>query len=279
MPIYEKHKFEDRRLPFIINKVSLMELQPKDEWGNFHDNIEMIFVKKGDMNLRLDGVNVHATEGATVIVNQDVLHAVGSHSTVDYYYVIIDNSFCRENHLVLEELYFKTIVYDAEIFDKLDVLVESYYNGEDNKFFVQKVRTAILDLLVLVCERYSHERQENENTPTLRFVKQAVEYVFNKFQEDISLEDISKYVGVSKYHFAREFHKATGHTFVDFLNGVRCDHAKQLLKTTKKGISNICLECGFSSSSYFSRIFRDYTGMTPLKYRYAVSNKYKKEHP
>ena len=279
MSIYEKHTFKDVRLPFIINKVSLTSIEPQDEWGNFHDNIEMIFVKKGDMNMRLDGVNVHATEGATIIINQNALHAIGSHSTVEYYYVIIDNSFCVENHLHIEELYFKTLVYDPEIFDKLDTLAECYYNGDNDKFFVQKVRSAVLALLVLICERYSHERRGSEGMPTLKFVKKAIEHIFSEFQKDISLEDIAGCVGVSKYHFAREFHKATGYTFVDFLNGVRCEHAKQLLKTTKKDIYEICHECGFSSSSYFSRIFKEYSGVTPLKYRHGVSNKNKKEHP
>lgn len=273
MPIFEKHMFNDDRIPFIINKVSAMSGHPNNEWGNLHENIEMVFVKKGRMNMLVDGESVSATEGATIIINQNVLHSMGSYSSVDYYYLIIDSAFCHENHLEIEKLYFETLVYDLEVFEKLDVLIDHYYGRGNDKFAVQKIRSAVLSLLCLICERYSIDGRADDTVTTFRFVKQAIEYVFNEFQSDISLDNIAKRVCISKYHFAREFRKATGHTFVDFLNGVRCENAKQLLEKTNKSISEIYSECGFSSSSYFCRMFKVYTGVTPLRYRRNVREK------
>ncbi|MGQ9491544.1 MAG: helix-turn-helix domain-containing protein [Anaerolineae bacterium] len=56
-------------------------------------------------------------------------------------------------------------------------------------------------------------------------------------------------------------------TPIAYLNRYRIQQAKQLLTNTHKTITEIALEVGFSSSSYFSRIFRRKTGMTPEAYR------------
>jgi AraC-like DNA-binding protein len=58
-----------------------------------------------------------------------------------------------------------------------------------------------------------------------------------------------------------------GLTPVAYLNRYRVQQARQLLKTTHKSITEIALDVGFSGSSYFSRIFRRETGMSPEAYR------------
>jgi AraC-like DNA-binding protein len=63
------------------------------------------------------------------------------------------------------------------------------------------------------------------------------------------------------------FKEVTGQSFVTYLNGFRVAKAQGLLSTTDKPLSEISLEAGFCTQSYFGMVFRRVTGMTPLAYR------------
>ncbi|MBQ8849067.1 MAG: helix-turn-helix transcriptional regulator [Clostridia bacterium] len=84
---------------------------------------------------------------------------------------------------------------------------------------------------------------------------------------DISLDEISASVGLSKYYFAREFHRTTGYSFVSYLNLIRCKKAKKMIAETELSIGEIAQKCGFSNLSYFSRTFRSIVGILPNDYR------------
>jgi two-component system response regulator YesN len=60
-------------------------------------------------------------------------------------------------------------------------------------------------------------------------------------------------------------------SFIKCVNRVRTENAKKLLAITEKSITEISFECGFSSTSYFIKIFRELTGMTPKIYRSLVN--------
>ena len=66
MPIYEKHSFTNEKLPFIFKRVEMSTVSPEEEWANWHENIEMIFVTEGVADIRLDGVESSAKQGLGV---------------------------------------------------------------------------------------------------------------------------------------------------------------------------------------------------------------------
>lgn len=92
-------------------------------------------------------------------------------------------------------------------------------------------------------------------------------YLHEHYAEPVSREDLARHVGLSDDYLTSCFHKELGMTPVAYLNRYRVQQAKQLLTYTHKSITDIALDVGFSSSSYFSRIFRRETGMSPEAYR------------
>ena len=100
-----------------------------------------------------------------------------------------------------------------------------------------------------------------------RLVRQAMAYLHEHYAEPISRQDLARHVGLSDDYLTSCFHKELGLTPVAYLNRYRVQQARQLLKNTHKSITEIALEVGFSGSSYFSRIFRRETGMSPEGYR------------
>jgi two-component system, response regulator YesN len=98
-------------------------------------------------------------------------------------------------------------------------------------------------------------------------IKKAVQYINDHCNKKISLEDISGYVGISKYYFSVLFKKEKDITFSSYLNSVRIDKAKQLLKNPQTTINDVVDEVGFNDAQYFSKTFKKYVGMTVTEYR------------
>ena len=93
-------------------------------------------------------------------------------------------------------------------------------------------------------------------------------YISRHYTEaDLSLHAMSGALGMTGNHVSGCLKRATGLSFTDYLNYVRVERAKYLLESTVNRVGDISADCGFSSSRYFSAVFKNCTGMTPLQYR------------
>ena len=81
------------------------------------------------------------------------------------------------------------------------------------------------------------------------------------------LEDLSKKTGMSRYYLCHYFKAKTGMTILDYVKWKRIDLAKKMLAERNDPVSQIAFSCGFNSAAYFSRFFRESTGMTPREYQ------------
>jgi AraC family transcriptional regulator len=98
----------------------------------------------------------------------------------------------------------------------------------------------------------------------LRSVK---DFIGDNYERDLSLAELASVAGMSTFHFAREFKRATGTTPHQYLMKFRVERAKSLLAESHLPLVEVCLRAGFSHQSHFSRLFRRLTGTTPLSYR------------
>ena len=84
--------------------------------------------------------------------------------------------------------------------------------------------------------------------------------------ENISLNDISKLVGVSVQYFSKLFKEEMGCNYVDWLNTLRIKRAKELINTSHLSIKEVGFKVGYNDPNYFSRIFKRYEGIAPTEY-------------
>lgn len=95
----------------------------------------------------------------------------------------------------------------------------------------------------------------------------AVDILQQEFQQELLLPDIAKRVTMSRSYFSRCFRDIVGRTFNDYIREVRVNHAKVLLKQTGKTIGWIATQAGYPNEKYFSKVFREVTGMLPGEFR------------
>jgi transcriptional regulator GlxA family with amidase domain len=98
-------------------------------------------------------------------------------------------------------------------------------------------------------------------------VREAMNYIYNHYGEQVQISDIAEHVSLSRYYFTRLFRKETGRTPNDYLAEVRINFAREMLIEKILPVAEIAERCGFANTSHFTRFFREKTGQTPAAFR------------
>ncbi|MDR9401305.1 MAG: AraC family transcriptional regulator N-terminal domain-containing protein [Psychroflexus sp.] len=142
--------------------------------------------------------------------------------------------------------------------------------------FIQdnKSKNALIDIMIneliirLLQTKAKHiilsEGKMDINKNRLAYI---TKYIEDNITEDLSVESLANKAYMSTSNFYRKFKDTFGETPIDYLNTKRIEKAKQLLRITNEQITHIAHLCGYNSSCYFTRIFKNKTGMTPNQYR------------
>jgi AraC-like DNA-binding protein/DNA-binding LytR/AlgR family response regulator len=152
------------------------------------------------------------------------------------------------------------------------VLTGQVLTGKDMARLNRGVATVLSKGIFSVEETLAHvdaslERTRRLSSETQRLVRQAMAYVHEHYADPISRSDLARHVALSDDYLTFCFRKELGVTPIAYLHRYRVNQAKQLLIHTSKSITEIALDVGFSDSSYFGRIFRRETGVSPQDYR------------
>lgn len=112
---------------------------------------------------------------------------------------------------------------------------------------------------------FSHTSGNN-----LSVIKKSVAYINDHYNQNLTLDMVAEHAGLNPAYFSSLFKKEMGVNFSAYLNNLKIDHAKLLLKNSNLSLINIAVELGFDNQSYFSNVFKKATGMTPKQYRQSL---------
>ena len=99
------------------------------------------------------------------------------------------------------------------------------------------------------------------------YFRRVAEYVLNHMSEPITVDSLAHQFGVNRSYLSTIFKKECGESPAVYIKRKKIEEACRILRSSDKSISEISLALGFSSQSHFTRVFREQTGKTPLKYR------------
>lgn len=273
MAIYEKHIYHSSALPFIYHRDCIRRRENKYLMGNWHENIEVLSFISGSGKVRIDGKEYETSAGDVVVINANCVHEFSSDTEMIYRVLIIDRAFFVTNYINIDNLHFSTRFRDSKISLAFERLASLYTDEEKNAWRELLIRSEVLGIIAALCERHSelYDKKLEEDTSILLAVKHAIGHIHNEYQHELSLDGICSLVGLSKYYFAREFHRISGYSIVNYINLTRCENAKFMLAETDASIMEIAVACGFSDQSYFTRTFKKMLGVTPSEYRRSYS--------
>lgn len=112
--------------------------------------------------------------------------------------------------------------------------------------------------------RYVFGMMDVKHTEAMHRIK---EYMLSNYHRRISLEEVAALVGYSPAYFSRIFKEEMGVTFKEALNGIRIEKSKNLLLSSAASIADICSMVGFNDQSYYCKVFKKLSGVTPDRFR------------
>ncbi len=139
-------------------------------------------------------------------------------------------------------------------------LVDNIVLNEDNYFLVQAY---IIELFIKISKIY----RDNTYKGGIVYIRKAISYIRNNYTNKVTVEMISKELGVSNGYLQKLIKDETGKTLFEIVNNYRIEKAKLLINSTTFPLIDIAIECGFNNRQNFYHIFKNIVGMSPQEFR------------
>lgn len=260
---YEHYVIRDATFPALLHEDRL--LPGYGILTNWHENLELLWVTKGRALVIIDGVQIEAGPGDIVLINSNCLHRILSQEDLAYYCLIIDKSFCLRCGFPAGEVRLRAHIRDGLLRGNYKQIVRLL--TEKPPYGKAEAQANILLLLTRLYRDFQEDAPEPEaagpKNSQLVMVRGAIQFLNSAYRQSLTIDDICRQVGSSKFHFCRVFRAVTGKTVVDYLNFLRCERAQSLLSSGVCSVQEASERCGFSSASYFSMVYKRQIGEPP----------------
>lgn len=234
---------------------------------HLHAAAEFFYVERGRLEVSAGPLQRELGEGELAVLFPNTVHSYRALGGENLFYMVIcpldDTGNYREDllrfhpknpFLSREELH-------PDVAYALRRLEEQQRLGPD--------RPVCCALIQLVLARVFPLLELERNTARLHLdlTSRIAGYIAEHFREPLSLEQIARALGVSKYYLSHVFSERFQTNFNHYVNSLRLEFARELLCSGDGEILSIGLECGFNSQRTFNRAFKEAFNMTPQQYR------------
>ena len=256
-----------------------------EDWhstSHFHPFTEIFFITHGNGIMEIDYIDVAVKEGDLIIINPNCPHTEkSSYNYMDQLEYIVfginnltlaNKSLPQLNGETPNPTYYKIMNFNNNknvILYYLNTLVHEVEEKESNYELACK---SILTLFIIYISRNAQSTlliADNPEKLNIECVK-IKNYIDSHYSENITLDILSNLRYVNKFHLVHLCTKQMGISPINYLISRRIEESKNLLTTTNYTIRDISTIVGFSNSSYFSQMFKKFTGYSPRMYK----NKY-----
>ncbi len=248
---------------------------------HWHDEVEIIYIKKGRGRVTLDFTSFYVEAGDIIVVTPGQLHAIGpAEHSMEYENIIFSLDLLRTGSMdALNQEFFEPFLAGSIGFEHLICrdhenypALSSCLNRADNicRSFPKGYRLAIKGCLFeffYTIFTNSTDIPAAKSDPRLERLKTVLKYIEMHYSHAISIDEIAAVASFSASHFMRFFKAAMGMSFTLYLSAYRLSMAARLLVSTNDSILDIALSCGYENLSYFNRSFKKRYKKTPGEYR------------
>lgn len=262
---------ESKHLADVFRFVSF---QPGETYGpHGHLRMEVNYVKKGNCMLRLDDETVSFREGETMIITSGVNHLfeAGAEGVTLLQLEFLPDVFSHFNFkdeggldglapvtLFSEENRLIKIVNNVRIVQTVQRIVNEL--DQKRPYYRYLVLMSYAELLILV---YRYLNEVYLPICANDALRKAIGYIRSHYHQTITIRELTGQVGIGERYLRKLFVRYLNLSPLDYLNQIRVNKSIELLRNTALSVKEISYQCGFRSPQYFSRIFKQQTGMSP----------------
>lgn len=249
--------------------------------AHWHHELEFFFVMEGTAIVSIIDKTFELKEGEGYFVNADVMHAITSPDVEGCLYqstVFNSNVVSGAPGSVYDVMYIKPFMKRGlpyYIFNIGDPLREhvfkqftTFFEADRNKILnYEFVMRESLTQMILALNVHSHDEISTVSTVQQQRMKTMLSWIDENYPHPITIQDVADSAGISIRESQKIFSNLVHLTPVQYITRRRISAAVYLLENTDNTISEISITCGFESSSYFTKKFKEVIGETPKIYR------------
>lgn len=244
-----------------------------------HDFYECYFFISGDVTYLIEGKTYFLKPGDIILINTNELHqAVISSKDIVYERIVLwmNKSFLKKLSNIEADL---TLCFEEQ--NKKNVLRTDFETQKNVRSVINKIinlkqykgigydllYTAHITELMVYINNIAFMKDERLNVDIKKnnLIDGIIEYINNHLEEDITVDELSEYFYLSKFHLSREFKKHTGTTIHRYIIQKKLIQAKELI-LGQMPVIDVYKQCGFGDYSNFFRAFKNEYGVTPKQY-------------
>ncbi len=251
---------------------------------HWHDELEIGYAAKGNVTVEINRHTYVLEEGNGIFINTGTLHGPSGWGDTE---VIFPNVLFQASLVygsiesTLYEKYLSRLLTGMEnsflLLDRrvewqgrlLSYLKESIAVAQEGAWGYEfRVRELLARMLLLVLENSAAVSvPRTEDKKSIVRLRCMVDYIKAHYAQELRLDDIAAAASVGKRECLRCFHTFMGKSPKQYVTELRIYNARRLLEDTMLSIREVGELCGFLDASYFSKVFREYCGLSPREYK------------
>ncbi len=249
---------------------------------HWHEEIEVIIIKKGICTVHLDMKEYLMREGDILLILPGQIHGIDQYQFEKAEY---ENILFKEEFVLAEKtgiLYDYLVplfrlkrkipcIYRKELsyYDSLYHCIKKVDDMSDRRgeFYELRLKSLWLEFFYYILSENRQQQKVEAPSFDLNRSKLILDYIHQNFGEAINPNTAAAHLNISSSHFMKLFKQQFGTSFIQYINEYRLNVSTRLLQTTTKSVTEIAMFCGFSSSTYYNRLFYKKYGLTPSQFR------------
>jgi len=249
---------------------------------HWHPEIEFVYIVSGDFKVIINQKTYSAGGGDFFLIGTEDFHAMNkSKGDAELYTVVFEpelldfvlkNPFQRQCVELIKNgsLDFCHKLTNAdEGYDEIKSQFLRIVNSSNSYFSQAHQIIALYEILICLMQNKKMRHKKKSPFVSVRDenIKRVMTYIEENLRNKISLKELAGLFPMSEKYFCSFFKKQTNLTPFEYINRVRISKACDLLLLSDMNVTEISLECGYESLSYFIRQFKKITGVTPSEYK------------
>jgi len=247
--------------------------------AHWHNEWELLHVRKGIFQIHIDEESFTAREGDVLLIRGGALHG-GIPENCIYECLVFDlyglfrgiDLLKKDLRPFYRQMLLPHIYFPADSNPTLSGDVTALMDTFGSKLPHQELKTVafLSQLFMEILENglyVSSETEFSSKPPHIEQIKRILDYIEANFSAELTLANLAGTINMNANYFCRIFRSVLHQSPMDYVNFYRIEQAAYLLESSDLPITEIGLECGFSESSYFTKVFKKYKGLSPRQYR------------
>lgn len=269
--------------------------------SHWHKALELTYITEGSVSCHINGVRYDVSKNDLLVINSTDIHGmfIRSKEMASGITLMISYDFLKSNYNNIDDIEFIMSKDEFRKVDLKDLLIKIFTmytehirqevvpkpisipeikvipEEQENEFYYLRTKSILYEIMFILLTYFKVDKDIRTSIKSKRYIdrfKKITEYIENNYKENLILEDVANYYGLSREHLSRSFKKYMGTTFGEYLNGIRLYNAYMDLLTTDYSITQIGLDNGFPNVASFINKFKLAYGKTPYKYKKDLEN-------